>query len=283
MGLSTQCSRVEVAVDTATCTERDMNVYASHSLIGEAGIESLFDSLLVEFLTYEDQFLHSVAIDFVPVALQLFVIGKHLTQFPFRHCCIPLTSIPQVHLTASLFKHIAYVTFVFEIADTFGANDIFWPFTRNKIVKHAYFKGFTCIIDVCAYAIFLCLSFAIMVMVVMTSAMTIFIMVMMLMTVWTFFIIVIVVVRVFMMRFMMVMMLVFMLFIFLLILLFLMRISLNFLNPLCRKSHRVEVKVARIEHLVEINIAEVAIDDLGLWLDSLDDLAYSAQFLLANL
>ena len=48
-------------------------------LIGEAGIESLFDGLLVEFLTYEDKFLHPVAIDLVPVALQFLVIGKHLT------------------------------------------------------------------------------------------------------------------------------------------------------------------------------------------------------------
>ena len=79
LSLSAQGSRVEVAVYTATCTERDMNVYACHMLIGEAGIESLFDGLLVEFLTYEDKFLHSVAIDLVPVALQFLVIGKHLT------------------------------------------------------------------------------------------------------------------------------------------------------------------------------------------------------------
>ena len=117
--------------------------------------------------------------------------------------------------------------------------------------------------------------------VVMAFAMTFLIMVMMLMTVRTFFIIVIIVVMFMVMfMFMMVVMFVIMFFFFVL---FFMRISFNFLNPLGRKSHRVEVEVACMENLIEIHIAEVTFDDLGLWLYGLDDLAYSAQFLLANL
>ena len=120
--------------------------------------------------------------------------------------------------------------------------------------------------------------------VVMAFAMTFLIMVMMLMTVRTFFIIVIIVVMFMVMfMFMMVVMFVIMFFFFFFFVLFFMRISFNFLNPLGRKSHRVEVEVACMENLIEIHIAEVTFDDLGLWLYGLDDLAYSAQFLLANL
>ena len=122
--------------------------------------------------------------------------------------------------------------------------------------------------------------------VVMAFAMTFLIMVMMLMTVRTFFIIFIIVIIVVMFMvmfmFMMVVMFVIMFFFFFFVLFF-MRISFNFLNPLGRKSHRVEVEVACMENLIEIHIAEVTFDDLGLWLYGLDDLAYSAQFLLANL
>ena len=119
-------------------------------------------------------------------------------------------------------------------------------------------------------------------MVVMASAMTFLIMVMMLMTVRTFFIIVIIVVM-FMVMFMFMMVVMFVIMFFFFFVLFFMRISFNFLNPLGRKSHRVEVEVACMENLIEIHIAEVTFDDLGLWLYGLDDLAYSAQFLLANL
>lgn len=118
--------------------------------------------------------------------------------------------------------------------------------------------------------------------VVMAFAMTFLIMVMMLMTVRTFFIIVIIVVM-FMVMFMFMMVVMFVIMFFFFFVLFFMRISFNFLNPLGRKSHRVEVEVACMENLIEIHIAEVTFDDLGLWLYGLDDLAYSAQFLLANL
>ena len=96
-------------------------------LFDETCVEQGGDGFLVEMLTDEDQFLHPVAVGFVPIAEEVGVALLHHLQLGCGHRGIPLPDVLQLDLLAGLFKQVADVFFAFEVADSFCPNDAFWP------------------------------------------------------------------------------------------------------------------------------------------------------------
>ena len=72
-------------------------------------------------------------------------------------------------------------------------------------------------------------------------------------------------------------------FVFVMVVLLLVVGFVQFLNPFCRGGNGLEVEHAGIEQEVEVHIAEVARDDVGLGLYGVQYGAYASQFLLRYL
>ena len=117
-------------------------------------------------LTDKDEFLHAVAILFVPVFLQLGVRGHHVLELVFWHCGIPLTGIAQRYLAACLFEDIADVLLALEITDTLGTDNALRPLAGYKLVEQTEIQRTTGIINKSADAVFFGLALVMMVVVV---------------------------------------------------------------------------------------------------------------------
>ena len=118
-------------------------------------------------LTYEHQFLLTVAITLVPVTVYSWIVLTELLQLCRRHGGIPLSGVLQLHLTASLLKDITKMWLILKPAHSLGTYHTLWPATGYEVIKQSYVKRTTGIIYECAYAIFLCLALTMMVVVVM--------------------------------------------------------------------------------------------------------------------
>lgn len=224
----------------------------------QAGVEEIGDELLVEVLADEDKFLHAVAELFIPIATEAWILLHKLLEFVFGHSGVPLASVADADLLTSLFKDVAGIFFVVEVADSFGADDALGPFAGHKLVEESEVKGTTTVIDVGSDAIFLSLTFIVVMVVVMLMSMMVFMMV---------FIVV-----------MMVMM-----FMLIIVVLVFVVMLLDLLNPGGRCGNLVEVEHIGIQYLIELYVAIVAVDDLGLGLEGVDDLSDTSQLLWADL
>ena len=209
--------------------------------------------MLVEVLADEDEFLHAVAELVIPITTKARVLGHELLEFVFRHRGVPLTSVADADLFASLFKDVAGILFVVEVADAFGTDDALGPFAGYELVEESEVERTTAIVDVGSDAVFF--SFAlIVVMMVMMVMMLVTMMVLVLMMMLVLIVVVILVVML-----------------------------LHFLNPSSRSSYSVEVEHVGIQYLIEFYVAIVAVDDFGLGLEGADDLPDASQFLRADL
>ena len=229
----------------------------------QAVVEEGRDELLVEVLADEDEFLHAVAELFIPIATEAWILLHELLEFVFGHSGVPLAGIADADLLTSLFKDVAGIFFVVEVADSFGADDALGPFAGHKLVEESEVKGTATVIDVGSDAIFLSLTFIVVMVVVMLMSM------MMLMMV---FIVV-----------MMVMMLMLIVVVIIIVLIVLVVMFLYLLNPGGRCGNLVEVEHIGIQYLIEFYVTIVAVDDLGLGLEGADNLSDASQFLRAYL
>ena len=103
----------------------------------QAGVEEGRDELLVELLADENKFLHTVAELFIPIATEAWILLHELLKFVLGHSGVPLAGITDTDLLTSLFKDVAGILFVVEVADTFGADDAFRPFASHEFVKES--------------------------------------------------------------------------------------------------------------------------------------------------
>ena len=230
----------------------------------QAGVEEGRDELLVEVLADEDEFLHAVAELFIPIATETWVLLHELLEFVLGHRGVPLACIADADLFASLLKDVAGILFVVEVADALGTDDALGPFAGHEFVEKSEVKGTATVVDVGSDAVFLSLTLImVMMMVVMLMSMMVFMLMMM-------FMMVIIVV-------MMVMMLIVVVIIIFIVML------LDLLNPSSRCCYGVEVEHVGIQYLIEFHVAIVAVDDLGLGLEGVDDLSDTSQFLWADL
>ena len=229
----------------------------------QAGVEEGRDELLVEVLADEDKFLHAVAELFIPIATETWILLHELLKFVLGHSGVPLAGITDTDLLTSLFKDVAGILFVVEVADTFGADDAFRPFASHEFVKESEVKGTATVIDVGSDAIFLSLTLIMVMVVVMLMSMMVFMMV---------FIVV-----------MMVMMFMLIVVVIIIVVLVFVVMLLDLLNPGGRCGNLVEVEHIGIQYLIELYVAIVAVDDLGLGLEGVDDLSDTSQFLWADL
>ena len=232
----------------------------------QAGIEEVGDELLVEVLADEDELLHAVAVLVIPIATEAWIAPHEVLQLIFGHRGIPLASVADADLFASLFEDVAGILFVVEIADAFGTDDALGPFAGYEFVEESEVKGTTAIVDVGSDAVFLSLTL-IVVMVVM----------MMLMPMMVFMFMLIVVVMV-----MMLMLIVVIIIIVIIVLVFVVMLF-NLLNPGGGCGNLVEVEHIGIQYLIEFHVTIVAVDNLGLGLEGTDNLSDAAQFLWADL
>ena len=162
----------------------------------QAGIEEVGDELLVEVLADEDEFLHTVAELVIPITTEAWILLHELLEFIFGHSGVPLASVADADLFASLFKDVAGVLFVVEVADAFGADDALGPFASYEFVEEPEVKGTAAIVDVGSDAVFF--SFAFIVVVVMLMAMMVMMfMLIVVMMVMMFMLIVVVIIVVF--------------------------------------------------------------------------------------
>ena len=232
----------------------------------QAGVEEIGDELLVEVLADEDKFLHAVTELFIPIATETWVLLHELLEFVLGHRGVPLACIADADLFASLLKDVAGILFVVEIADTFGTDDALGPFASYKLVEEPEVKGTATVVDIGSDAVFLSLTLIVVMMVVV---MLVTMMVFMLMMV---FIVV-----------MMVMMLMLIVVVIIIVVLVFVVMLLDLLNPGGRCGNLVEVEHIGIQYLIELYVAIVAVDDLGLGLEGVDDLSDTSQFLWADL
>ena len=230
----------------------------------QAGVEEGRDELLVEVLADENEFLHAVTELVIPVTKEAWVLLHELLEFVLGHRGVPLASVADADLFASLFEDVAGILFVVEIADAFGTDDALGPFAGYEFVEESEVKGTTAIVDVGSDAVFLSLTL-IVVMVVM----------MMLMPMMVFMFMLIVVV--------MVMMLMLIVVVIIIVILIFVVMLLDLLNPSGRSRYSVEVEHVGIQNLIEFHVAIVTVDDLGLWLESTDNLTNASQFFRADL
>lgn len=132
----------------------------------QAGVEEGRDELLVEVLADEDKFLHAVAELFIPIATETWILLHELLKFVLGHSGVPLAGITDTDLLTSLFKDVAGILFVVEVADTFGADDAFRPFASHKLVEEPEVKGTATVVDIGSDAVFLSLTLIVVMMVV---------------------------------------------------------------------------------------------------------------------
>ena len=144
----------------------------------QAGVEEGRDELLVEVLADEDKFLHAVAELFIPIATETWILLHELLEFIFGHSGIPLASVADADLFASLFKDVAYILFVVEVADSLGADDAFRPFASHEFVEEPEVKGTATVVDIGADAVFLSLTLIMVMVVVMLMSMMVFMLMM---------------------------------------------------------------------------------------------------------
>ena len=229
----------------------------------QAVVEEGRDELLVEVLADEDEFLHAVAELFIPIATEAWILLHELLEFVLGHSGVPLAGIADADLFAGLFKDVAGILFVVEVADSLGADDAFRPFASHEFVKESEVKGTATVIDVGSDAIFLSLTLIMVMVVVMLMSMMVFMMV---------FIVV-----------MMVMMFMLIVVVIIIVVLVFVVMLLDLLNPGGRCGNLVEVEHIGIQYLIEFYVAIVAVDDLGLGLEGTDDLSDTSQFLWADL
>ena len=133
--------------------------------------------MFVEVLADEDKFLHAVAELFIPIATEAWILLHELLEFVLGHSGVPLAGITDTDLLTSLFKDVAGILFVVEVADTFGADDAFRPFASHEFVKESEVKGTATVIDVGSDAIFLSLTLIMVMVVVMLMSIMVFMMV----------------------------------------------------------------------------------------------------------
>ena len=146
-------------------------------------------------LADEDEFLHTVAILFVPVAAQTRVLLHELLEFGLGHGGIPLSYVTDGDLLACLFEDVADILLVAEVADAFRTDDALGPFAGHEFIKESEFEGTATIIDVCADAVFLGFTLVMMMMVVLMMMLVFMLMLMMVpMLVMMFVLIVIIIV-----------------------------------------------------------------------------------------
>ena len=137
----------------------------------QAGVEEGRDELLIEVLADEDKFLHAVAVLVIPIATEAWILGHELLEFIFGHSGIPLASVADADLFASLFKDVAYILFVVEVADALSTDDALGPFAGYEFVEESEVKGTATVIDVGSDAVFLSLALIVMMVVVMLVTM----------------------------------------------------------------------------------------------------------------
>ena len=141
-------------------------------LICQAGVEEGRDELLVEMLADEDEFLHAVAELVIPITTKARVLGHELLEFVFGHRGVPLTSVADADLFASLFKDVAGILFVVEVADAFGTDDALGPFAGYELVEESEVERTTAIVDVGSDAVFFSFALIVVMMVMMLVTMS---------------------------------------------------------------------------------------------------------------
>ena len=103
----------------------------------QAGVEEGRDELLVEVLADEDEFLHTVTELVIPITTESWVLLHELLEFVLGYSVVPLAGIAAADLFAGLFKDVAGILFVVEVADAFGTDDALWPFAGDELVEES--------------------------------------------------------------------------------------------------------------------------------------------------
>ena len=134
--------------------------------MNQTGVHLFLDEGLVEVLTDEDNLLHTIAIDLVPIAAKVGIALQHHFEFALGHGSEPTAGIANGGLTTSLLEDVADVLFVGKIANALGTDDVLWPTTCHEVVEETEDDGLAGIIDVGSDAIFFGFSFPIVMMMV---------------------------------------------------------------------------------------------------------------------
>ena len=142
-------------------------------------------------LADEDEFLHTVAELVIPITTEAWILLHELLEFVLGHSGVPLAGIADADLFAGLFKDVAGILFVVEVADAFGTDDALGPFAGYELVEESEVKRTATIIDVGSDAVFFSFAFIVVVMMVV---MLVTMMVLMLMMVMMLMLIVVVVI-----------------------------------------------------------------------------------------
>ena len=86
-------------------------------------------------LADEDDFLHAVSVDGIPVAAQILVAFHHHPQLFLGHGGEPQATVLEGLLASRLFEEPALVNVIGEVTQAFGTDDIGRPVLGHHVVE----------------------------------------------------------------------------------------------------------------------------------------------------
>ena len=137
----------------------------------QALIQVMRQLFLVKVLTDENNLLHAVAVLFVPVAKQAWLLLHQLDKIFLGRGGIPLSGFGELLLHACLLEEVGHVAVVAEVAHVFGADNVLRPAGGDEVIQLVDVEGRSAVVYKCADAVFFHLSVfvVVVVMVVMMS------------------------------------------------------------------------------------------------------------------
>ena len=230
----------------------------------EALVEGGGDSFLVHLLPDENEFLHAVAVLFVPVACKRGFALHEVEQLVLGHGGVPLSGVFQLELLTGLLEDITGVVLRGKIAHTLGTDDLFGPVTRHEIVEEGQTERTAGKINKRTDSVLLRLTFLVVMVVVMVMMFVTMMVLVMFMFVMLMLVLVIIIVIVIMMV--------------------MLRVGcLHLVNPCGRAGYAVKIESSGSYQLIQLDIAVVAFDDFRQRLYGSDDGTDMVQLILADL
>ena len=139
----------------------------------QALIQVMRQLFLVKVLTDENNLLHAVAVLFVPVAKQAWLLLHQLDKIFLGRGGIPLSGFGELLLHACLLEEVGHVAVVAEVAHAFGADNVLRPAGGDEVIQLVDVEGRSAVVYKRADAVFFHLS-AFVVVVVMVVMMSFF-------------------------------------------------------------------------------------------------------------
>lgn len=246
---------------------------------GEACVEVGCELRAVYISAYEHYLIHSVAVEGVPVAVKIRVIGPQHLQILLGRGGIPISGLSEFFLPSGLLEQERHVAVVAEIHHPLGSYYIRGPVQIDKPVELVEIKRTAAEVNISAYTVLFSLPFPVVMMVVMVAILIAY---MMMVMVVVMMILIIMMVILMVMVLVMVVMMVMMVMAVMILLIGIHR-TVYLAYPCSGSGHLVEIEEMSSEKISQRNVAVIAFQDTGFRLERTHDLGHTPGLGRGNL